>query len=758
MTGLLKGVQSKKEVQRRVEWGSTWKSHGRDERACKVTQRPLKTFPGHMPITEPALQFLGTKMPWDDGLDDFEKQLAADKKEEKEKSERHKDKHGKHSHRDKDDRKRHHHHHRSHRDHDRDRDEHRSKRRRRDSDDREERGERPSHKHHRPPSSAEDDAQKDESSSTRLDPTHLERDSWMQTPSALDVDYVQRPRKEASPPKQGSLGQEFEMKLHKKELNQHLKDLQNGKESDQLENEEAQHEVDYTFGDVGSSWRMTRLKAVYRKAAKKGQPVEDVALERYGNLREFDDAREEEIELDRRDTYGKDYVGKQKPSGELFQDRKLESGIRASNNKGRDNDSDDEFDEILENVSAPAPTAPDQPKRDQTAINKLKAQLMKAELRKDPKAEEIRAEYEAAVAGASSSDPTVVQLSAMDNRMLSSAPRNEVQSVTDRRGRERGNVQENEDMTIEDMVAEERRTRTQAGGEAQRQAERIAKDAKYDNDLDYLDENATKLSKRVHKSDANLRNMTINEYQKMNKILESCSLCHHEDATNPSDQLPAAPIVSLGTRTYLTLPTKPEIAPYTAMIVPLQHHTNTLHCDDDEWEEIRNFMKSLTRFYHSRDQDVIFYENAAFPHRHPHAAIVAVPLPQSVSETAPAFWKEAFLTTESEWSQHKKVIDTEKKAREGDGRAAFRRAIAKEMPYFHVWFSLDGGLGHIVEESDKWPRGDLFAREIVGGMLGLETELIKKQGRWHRGGERDRVESFRKRWNKYDWTRVLVET
>ena len=50
------------------------------------------------------------------------------------------------------------------------------------------------------------------------------------------------------------------------------------------------------------------------------------------------------------------------------------------------------------------------------------------------------------------------------------------------------------------------------------------------------------------------------------------------------------------------------------------------------------------------------------------------------------------------------------------------------MPYFHVWFELDGGIGHVVEEPDRWPKGDLFAREIVGGMLGAEPDLIKKAG------------------------------
>lgn len=692
------------------------------------------------------------KMSWNDNLDAFEKQLVEDKNEKERKGKR--EKHS-HEERDRKHRHRHHdHHHRSHRDRDDKHDEHRSKRRRRDSDYSEE-DRRSRHRHSRRRSAAADENVESKDANAKLDARDMKRDAWMEAPDAIDIDYVQRKRKEPSPPKQGSLGQDFEMKLHKNELNHHLRDLQNGKVLDEPENDRAQHDVDYIFGDAGSSWRMTRLKAVYREAQTQGRKLEDVAIERYGGLREFDDAREEEIELDRRDRLGKEYVGKEKPSGELFQERKMEAGIHESHRgTAKTAASDDEFDSIMESVSAPAPIAA-QAKPDQTQLNKLKAQLMKAELKKDPNVEQIRQEYDAALAATSSDDPSVIQLSAMDSRMLSSAPRSEAKAVTDRRGRERGNVEENEDMTIEDMVAEERRTKTQAGGEAQRFAERIAKDAKFDNDLEYMDENATKLAKRVHKSDINLRNVAINEYQKVNRILETCPLCYHED--NPSQPEPVAPVISLATRVFLTLPTKPELAPYSVMIVPIQHRTNLLECDDDEWEEIRNFMKSLTRFYHSRDSDVVFYENAAFPNRRPHAALVAVPLPQSVGETSPAFFREAFLSTESEWSQHKKIIDTLAKSKSGLGRAAFRKTLVKEMPYFHVWFEIDGGLGHIVEDPDKWPKGDLFAREVIGGMLGLETETIKRQGKWHRGADKDRLESFRKRWRKFDWTRVLVE-
>ncbi|KKZ61895.1 hypothetical protein EMCG_03594 [[Emmonsia] crescens] len=597
------------------------------------------------------------------------------------------------------------------------------------------------------------------------EPTGLQRDSWMEAPSALDIDYVQRPKpKQEESPTTRMLQADFALKLHERELNRHLHDINEEEEEEEEEEPEpnkkgmeqpVKHEVDYTFGDAGSQWRMTKLKAVYRQAKETGAKIEEIAIERFGDLRSFDDAREEEVELDRRQTYGEGYVGKEKPSGDFYQERILERGLKER--EARDASKEEEPSDLQLHPGQsvePKPIVTQQMKQaHSTDLNRLKAQMMKAKLRKAPNAAELEAEYDVAVESmANRKDPDVVVLGVMENRLLAGGERPEVRPVENKRGKERGQVQENEDMSIEDMVREERRTRGQAGGEGQRFAERIAKDAKFDNDLEYMDENAAKLAKRVQKSEINLKNIAINEFQKMNRILDSCPLCYQEDTETP----PLAPVVSLATRVYLTLPTEPELSEGSTCIVPIQHRRNLLECDDDEWEEIRNFMKSLTRMYHDQGRDVIFYENAAQPQRHRHAAMEVVPLPYSLGETSPAFFKEAILAADEEWTQHKKLIDTLAQARAGMGKLAFRRTIAKEMPYFHVWFELDGGLGHIVEDANRWPRGDLFAREVIGGMLDLGPDVIKRQGRWHRGAD-GRVDGFKKRWRKFDWTRVLAE-
>lgn len=576
----------------------------------------------------------------------------------------------------------------------------------------------------------------------------------MEGPSALDIDYVHKrdTTRLEEEPKAKMLRADYELKIHQRELNEHLHDLNEGAAIEDLKDEPASHEVDYTFGDAGSQWRMTKLKAVYREAEESGRPVEDIAIERFGDLRSFDDAREEEVELDRRERYGEDYVGKIKPSGELFQERKLKEGIHRDPHEHLKDPASE-----LQSTGQGRPMDAVPPEHttshlDLSALNKLKAQMMKAKLKGSTDAAELEERYNALAAAMSNrKESDVVVLGVMENRMLA-GERKEVKPVENRRGRERGRVEENEDMSIEDMVREERRTRGQAGGAGGRLAERIARDAKFENDLEYMDDNAAKLAKRVHRSEIDIKNATINEFQKMNRILDNCPLCHHEDTNTP----PVAPVVSLATRTYLTLPTEPELSEGSATITPIQHRNNLLECDDDEWEEIRNFMKSLTRMYHDQGRDVIFYENAAQPRRKRHATMEAVPLPYSLGETSPAFFREAILAADARWTQHRQIIDTAAKAKQGLGKLAFRRTLVKEMPYFHVWFDLDGGIGHIVEDDHHWPRGDLFAREVIGGMLDLEPDVIKRQGRWHRGRDK-RVDGFRSGWRKFDWTRVLVE-
>lgn len=307
------------------------------------------------------------------------------------------------------------------------------------------------------------------------------RDSWMEQPSELDIIYTQKGVKKPSEPKTSQPSKvDFELKIHENELNKHhLQNLADGKDVPEGVTEDlAQHEFDYIFGDAGAQWRMSKLNRVYEQAEETGKSIDEMAGKHFGDLKAFDDAREEQIELERRDTYGEGYVRKEKPSGELFEERKVNMGLR---NKASVSEHDEpdmhDFPHAVDSQKPAATTVP----MDQTALNRLKAQMMKAKVRGLSNAAVLEAGYNNAVATfASSKQPDVIVLGAMDNRMLAGSREGEVKRTDNKRGRERGLVEENEDMSISDMVRQERRSRHQAGGDGQRFAERIAKDAKFD--------------------------------------------------------------------------------------------------------------------------------------------------------------------------------------------------------------------------------------------------------------------------------------
>lgn len=310
----------------------------------------------------------------------------------------------------------------------------------------------------------------------------MKRDSWMEQPSSLDIDYTQKGIRKPSEPKSSKFSKaDFGLKIHESELNKHhLQHLPEGKEDvpETRTREPAQHKVDYVFGDAGAQWRMSKLDRVYKQAEETGKSVDEIAEERYGDLKAFDDAREEQTELERRDTYGEGYVGKDRPSGELFKERKLDIGLQTKETSSEHVDSD--VHDLSRCVDAQKPTTTTVP-LDQTALNRLKAQMMKAKVRNSPNAAVLEAEYNNVMASsANSKQPDVIVLGAMDNRMLAGSREGEVKRTDNKRGRERGLVEESEDMSIADMVRQERRSRNQTGGDGQRFAERIAKDAKFD--------------------------------------------------------------------------------------------------------------------------------------------------------------------------------------------------------------------------------------------------------------------------------------
>ncbi|QRV77385.1 complexed with Cdc5 protein cwf19 [Ceratobasidium sp. AG-Ba] len=295
-------------------------------------------------------------------------------------------------------------------------------------------------------------------------------------------------------------------------------------------------------------------------------------------------------------------------------------------------------------------------------------------------------------------------------------------------------------------------------------ASAIARDGKYEDDLEYVDENAERLARRKMKSDAMKRQFAINDYARTQKVLASCIHC----PGNATDEMapPRAAVIAMGTRVYLACTPHEELVPGHCHIVPLQHMLSSLEADDDVWEEIKNFMKCLMRMFAEEDRGVVFYETVISLRQQRHTYIECVPVPREQFTELPAYFRESILASESEWSQHKKLIDFSKRP------GGFRRSLVPNLPYFAVQWDYKGeqGYGHVIEgrDAEDDPDGNVdegdkgggqfpryFAAEIIGNILDIEPR------RWRRPRREDfrvnerRVEMFREKFEKFDWTRML---
>ncbi|KAJ7505481.1 CwfJ C-terminus 1-domain-containing protein-like protein [Mycena galericulata] len=585
-----------------------------------------------------------------------------------------------------------------------------------------------------------------------------------------------------------------------------------------------------TPGGPGSQWRMMRLKRVYETAEEEGLSVEQVAVDRFGSLDAFEEAKEERRILDERD-------GRRAERGR---------GERGAGTGARDNDGERRF--MFTDVpgsgtssrsssfkrpggygeSGPStPTPPSAPATlanrrldslrlpsqagsplaqshtpipsvmtpppvgtsktralSPSSLNRLQAKVLRAKLMGAPDADALEEEYEVESRRANGSDVDGVRrkvevLPTLDGQgrlydvghgaeeeptLPGNRKKKEKFETHDPKTGEVLRYNANDDTTtLGEMLRQERF----GGGMADQKnldaefARSIMSDGKFQNNLDYIDENADKLGRQKMRSDAMKRQFAVHDYKRTQKVMAECHFCFAED-----DSPPKCAVVAMGTRVYLSCTVNEELVNGHCLIVPMQHHLNMLEADDEVWDEVRNFMKCLMRMFAEEDQGVIFYETVISLKWQKHTCIECVPLPWAQYEDIPQYFKESILASEAEWSQHKKVIDF---ARRPGG---FRRAMVPNLPYFMVQFDHKGekGYGHVIEgtgdattedgglEEGEKGGGEFpsyFAGEIIGNVLELEPRKWRRPKRIDFRSNKERVAEFKKKYDKFDWTGMI---
>ncbi|KAG8964651.1 hypothetical protein FRC03_001493 [Tulasnella sp. 419] len=616
-----------------------------------------------------------------------------------------------------------------------------------------------------------------------------------------------------------------------------------------------------TPGGPGSQWRMMKLKRTYETAEEEGRRVEDVALERYGTLEAFEEAKEERRILDERaerkagrggdgarrrdrDRDGDNEKGKERY---MFTDTGSDSrppsraSFRKPGTSGESGPSTPQnapatpsyFNQAHTAGTAPATKRLDALRGQHTpktgspmnsvpntkastpipsvmapvaagnrralspsSLNRLQAKVLRAKLMGQADAEELEKKFEEEMRLAQSGGAALVEENAdgkkvevhvlptldVRGRMYDvgqgQSGDDDVRAPGNRKKKEKVETRDpktgeiirynadDDTTTLGEMLRQER---FGAGMADQKNmdielAGAIMRDGKFEDDLEYMDDNAEKLGRKKMRTDAMKRQFAINDYARTQKALASCQFCYGED-----DSPPRAAVIAMGTRVYLSCTLHEDLVDGHCYIVPIQHHLSMLEGDDDVWEEVKNFMKCLMQMFADQNKGVIFYETVLNLKWQKHTFIECVPVPFDLFADLPAYFKESILASESEWSQHKKLIDFS--ARPG----GFRRAMVPNLPYFMVQWDYKGekGYGHVIEgtgddagagdgdgavdEGDKgggeFPR--YFAAEIIGNMLDLEPRKWRRPRKIDLKLNRDRVAKFKTKYASYDWTHLI---
>ncbi|KAI9471869.1 MAG: CwfJ C-terminus 1-domain-containing protein-like protein [Benjaminiella poitrasii] len=578
--------------------------------------------------------------------------------------------------------------------------------------------------------------------------------------------------------------------VSERELNKHLVQ---GKKFEEYPEEEKKR---IKFGDAGSNWRMMKLKRTIEQAEDEGRPLREVGIEKYGSAEKFEEALTEREYLDKRghgDRSRRDR-GRHNDKDDRRRDRRRdESQDRERHTSSSRRYVFNDFESQQKTFKRPEPlkattkaivsteanreltsmTPVSQPQppliishsstaaipalsRDQ--LNKLNAKLVKARLMGSNNLEELEKEYQAelerfeqAEKGINSSNVAVLPtldnqgriydyaLKQGDTEQQALKGKKQYEGTHDKVTGERiryGTADDN--LSLADMVRQERGGNQSFNMDLEF-ANRIATDASFENDLDYMDDKADIMAAKKGATEQQKMRRAITDYKRTQDILERCRLCYKDG--NP----PQVAIISLATTCYLALPNVQELTPGHCWIVPLQHVSSSLECDDDFWTEFRNFQKCLLKMFHEQDKGVVFMETVVNLRSQRHTVIEAIPIPYGMYEDAPAYFKEAIIESEEEWSQHKKLIDTSERG--------FRSSMVKNLPYFHVWLSIDKGYGHVIENPKEFPYW--FGKEIIGGMLDVGPELWRKPKYHHSADNHRRQQEFLKKWEKWDWTTAL---
>jgi len=310
----------------------------------------------------------------------------------------------------------------------------------------------------------------------------------------------------------------------------------------------------------------------------------------------------------------------------------------------------------------------------------------------------------------------------------------------DKKGKRERYFADDDHYSLQDLMREEMSTSAEDTQVAiAKMAGKFVRAANSDETVDDALDYVTKGKHNVEKERQKERKLAVLESKHMTEILDNCKYCF--DNSRAQKHL----MIAIGINIYLAAPDFESLTDGHCLLIPMQHVVCSTALDENVWSEIEVFKKGLTKMFSDKEQDVIYMESYTDTKRKAHMMIECIPIPKEEGFMAPMYFKKAIMESDEEWAQNKKLVDTSKKG--------LRNSVPPGFPYFAVDFGTSGGYAHVIEDKAKFPH--YFGKEIIGGMLDVETRLWRKPHHENFERQKEKVLQLSEWWKPYDWTQQL---
>lgn len=222
-------------------------------------------------------------------------------------------------------------------------------------------------------------------------------------------------------------------------------------------------------------------------------------------------------------------------------------------------------------------------------------------------------------------------------------------------------------------------------------------------------------------------------------VLSLCTRCMGGKLNNYS-------VISSSENVYLAYPSiSGSITDFHLVLCPKEHINSLAAVEENVYEEVRNYMKSIVAMNLDKDMATVFVEHSREAAQITHFEIECIPIKYKLLEDARLKFKKAFSDQDDEWTTNKNLIDTT------PYKGNLTKILNEKFAYVNVDFLAQGGFLHPIERNSRFSSS--FLREIFADLLGKTVYDMKYPKKIGLKELIDAVEDYKNRFSYYDWTK-----